>query len=49
MRMNGNYKILSPFEGKYKLHVSPNCILNLSTEQLFDKACVEEENRTGEG
>lgn len=46
MRMNGNYKILSPFEGRYNLHVSPNCTLNLSTKQSFDKACVKEENRT---
>lgn len=46
MRMNGNYKILSPFEGRYNLHISPNCTLNLSTKQSFDKACVEEENRT---
>lgn len=48
MRMNGNYKILSPFEGRYNLHISPNCTLNLSTKQSFDKACVKEENRTGQ-
>lgn len=36
----------SPFEGRYNLHVSPNCTLNLSTKQSFDKACVKEENRT---
>lgn len=46
MRMNGNYKILSPFEGRYNLHISLNCTLNLSTKQSFDKACVKEENRT---
>lgn len=48
MRMNGNYKIRSPFEGRYNLHISPNCTLNLSTKQSFDKACVKEENRTGQ-
>lgn len=47
MRMNGNYKILFPFEGRYSLHVSPNWTLNLSTKQSFDKACVHGENRTG--
>lgn len=40
MRMNGNYKIPFPFEGRYSLHVSPNSTLNLSTKQSFDKACV---------
>lgn len=47
MRMNGNYKILSPFEGRYNLHISPNCTLNLSTKQSFDRGCVKEENRIG--
>lgn len=47
MRMNGSYKTHSPFEGRYNLHISPNCTLNLSTKQSFDKACVKEESRTG--
>lgn len=47
MRMNGNYKILSPFEGRYNLHSSPNRTLNLSTEQSSDRVCVREENRIG--